>query len=202
MTLQNLSSNEPVFIGIDPGIKGFFCIMYGEFMEFYPMPNRQELNKSGKGKKTVLDYPTLIKIVLEIRQKYANFDIHVAIEDVHALQGSASGATFEFGRAVGAQNLAIMLIGAKTIQRYSPKRWQADIWLGHNVIKIPSSSGKTMITDTKATSEGVALKLFPDIDFRKSNRSRKNDDNKIDSLLICEYLKRNYEKGKIQSPES
>ena len=44
----------------------------------------------------------------------------------------------------------------------------------------------------KATSELAARRLFPEIDFKRNERCRVSDDNKIDALLLCEYCKRNF----------
>jgi len=44
--------------------------------------------------------------------------------------------------------------------------------------------------DTKATSINAARRLFPEVDLRKSERSKKPDDNKVDSMLMAEYARR------------
>ena len=61
---------------------------------------------------------------------------------------------------------------------------------GYDNIKKASSTGKTQVNDSKAIAEFIALTEWPEIDFRKSTRARKNDDNKIDAFLIAQYLKR------------
>ena len=44
--------------------------------------------------------------------------------------------------------------------------------------------------NTKQMHYNAACRLFPNMDFRKSERSRTWDDNKVDATLICEYGKR------------
>jgi hypothetical protein len=44
--------------------------------------------------------------------------------------------------------------------------------------------------DTKNTSYNAARRLFPNIDFRKSERCKSFDDNKVDATLIAEYARR------------
>jgi hypothetical protein len=73
-----------------------------------------------------------------------------------------------------------------------PQKWQSFIRQGYTLIKNPSSSGKTMVVDSKAMAEQIATTEFPDIDFRKSDRAKKNHDGKIDSFLVCNYLIRTY----------
>ena len=61
---------------------------------------------------------------------------------------------------------------------------------GYPAMKKASSTGKTQVTDSKAIAEFIAVSEWPEIDFRKSTRARKNDDNKIDAFLLAQYLKR------------
>jgi len=44
--------------------------------------------------------------------------------------------------------------------------------------------------DAKAMAEHIATSEYPNIDFRKTERAKKNHDGKIDSFLICLYLMR------------
>lgn len=63
------------------------------------------------------------------------------------------------------------------------------MYIGYNKVMKPSSTGKTMIHDTKATSAIVSKIIAPDIDFRKTERSKNIDDNKTDAFLICKYMR-------------
>ena len=62
---------------------------------------------------------------------------------------------------------------------------------GYEVIKKSSSTGKTQVVDAKLMAEYIVNAEFPEIDFRKTTRAKKNDDNKIDAFLILQYLIRN-----------
>ena len=44
--------------------------------------------------------------------------------------------------------------------------------------------------NTKATSINAAKRLFPELDFRRTEKCDNIDDNKVDATLICEYLRR------------
>jgi len=93
---------------------------------------------------------------------------------------------FNFGHTAGIQMLALIMLGAK-ITKVRPIKWQTSMYQGFSKVMVPSSTGKTMIHDTKATSAIVAVALGPDIDFRKTERSKNIDDNKTDSFLMCLY---------------
>ena len=167
-----------IYIGIDPGKTGFICVLSGNQIQFYPIP------KIGKQ----VDLLELSNII----EKYKDANCHCVMEDVHAIYGSAAGATFEFGRIVG--SLETLLVAFKIPHtKVAPKKWQKEMWEGVSVQKKPSSSKKTMVTDTKKMSEVAAKRLFPDIDLRKSTRANNVDDNKVDSLLMAEYCRRNYD---------
>lgn len=193
---HSLLPAKTVFLGFDPGDIGFICLYDGVDFIFHQMPTHKvETGKMNKAKNPIMKdefcLAGFISLAHSIKDTYKGFEIIAAIEDVHAIHGASAEATFNFGYTVGMQNLFLELIGAK-ITRVSPKKWQIVMWRGYEVKQVPSKSGKTLINDTKATSELVAVDLFPEMDFRKNERCRTNDDNKIDSLLICIYAMKNH----------
>ena len=117
------------------------------------------------------------------------------MEEIHSIYGSSSKGTFSFGEINGllkgfliANNIPYSLV--------QPKKWQDEIWEFNDKVydykKIETEDGvKTRKTvNTKQTSFNAARRIFPNIDLRKSQRCRTIDDNKCDSLLICEYARR------------
>ena len=44
--------------------------------------------------------------------------------------------------------------------------------------------------NTKQTSFNAAKRIFPEVDFRKTERCKNYDDNKVDSVLLSEYGRR------------
>ena len=68
-----------------------------------------------------------------------------------------------------------------------PQKWQSVVRQGYDLIKVKSSSGKTMVVDSKMMAEHIATTEYPEIDFRKTKRAKKNHDGKMDSFLICLY---------------
>ena len=170
--------NNKIYLGIDPGGKGFItAIINGEY-EFYSISdlNALEINKvlaSLKGRGNVV----------------------AIMEEVHALHQSAAKATFSFGEIFG---LLKGLLIANNIPYHliPPKTWQKEIWTNADVVvtyKNVVVKGKTTVRkeiNTKATSLKAAIRMFPTIDFRKTERCKFPDDNKVDSLLITEYGRR------------
>lgn len=183
--MENQESSK-VYVGFDPGIKGFICIYdpIDNSQKFYSMP------KSGGE----LDLKSLYLICREIKRDYSDKTIVVGFEDVHAIYGSSAAATFSFGKVVGQQQMAIISVLSfeDQVELISPKKWQSLMWRGVEKLKLPSRSGKTMKTDTKGTSLLAAQKLWPNQDWRKSTRAKNPDDNKVDAALIAKYLSIKY----------
>ena len=172
-----------IYIGIDPGASGFIAMYSDKEYNFYETP------KIGK----FIDVAGLAKIFrsLSMLQDLDNLKIHACLEDVHAVYGSSAKGTFQFGYSVG---LVEALIVANNIPftRVQPKKWQKEMWAGVPIQKKLSSTGKTFVTDTKLMSKIAARRLFPTLDFRRNERCTNDDNNKIDSLLICEYCRRSF----------
>lgn len=172
-----------VFIGLDPGAKGFITVYKPsiENFHFYQMPTEK-----GEGTTSVFSFKGLKEIADDLKQKYKRYKIVATIEDVTGRQGWSAQNNFNFGHVAGAQRMLLESIGAEIIS-VRPQKWQAIMYQGHDKIKAPSSTGKTMIHDTKATSAKVAQAMQPNIDFRRTTRSKKIDDNKTDSFLLAMY---------------
>ncbi len=172
-----------VFLGLDPGAKGFITVYEpaeGTY-KFYPMP--EETNNEGK---KVFSFLGLKKMANDFIEEYKYFKIVATIEDVTGRQGWSAQNNFNFGRVAGAQMMFLLMIGAD-IDFVRPQKWQAMMYQGFEKVRVPSSTGKTMIHDTKATSALVAKTLAPDIDFRRTTSSKNIDDNKTDSFLMALY---------------
>ena len=171
---------EKISIGIDPGKSGFITIFNGNDAPLFiamPLVKKQ------------IDLSHLAVIFYEL--KTTNRIMHCVLEDVHAMFGSAAKATFNFGYICGVLE-ALLVANRIPYTKVAPKKWQKQMWEGIPLIKKPSTSGKTQVTDTKAMSLLAAKRLFPDVDLRATERSTIPHDGKIDSLLIAEYCRRNF----------
>lgn len=171
--------NNKCYIGIDPGSRGFICTQCNGIFSFYSIEDN--------------DLYQLSEIMAKIRQE--NENLVCVIEDVHALYNSAAKATFNFGFNKG---YLIGLLAANKIPYIlvQPKTWQKEIWVNSDMVvdyKKVLLKGKETIrkeVDTKNTSINAAKRLFPNIDFRKTERCKKIDDNKVDATLMSEYARR------------
>jgi hypothetical protein len=172
--------NNRLYIGIDPGKQGYITTCFNDELTFYAIPMI--------GKK-VYDVKELANIFAFINK--ADTKIYCVLEDVHAKYGSSAGSTFEFGFGLG---LIEGLLAANGIpySKIQPKKWQKQMFEGVKELSKPSSTGKTMVTDTKAMALIAAKRMFPDVDLRDTKRCTTPHDGKVDSLLMCEYCKRNF----------
>lgn len=132
-----------------------------------------------------IDLRDLAEMIRQISEQYDN--IHLVIEDVHAIFGASAKSTFNFGWALGI--LEGMLVMAQIpYTKVAPKEWQREVWQG--IKPVYKSGGKSV--DTKSTSLLAAKRLFPLEDFRKSERAEKPHDGVVDALLMAEYCRRKY----------
>lgn len=168
-----------VYIGIDVGSKGFITLNNGGEFKFYSIQDN--------------DAYQLSDILRDIKEQYQN--VVCAIEEIHAIFGSSAKATFAFGEING---LLKGLLIANKIPYYlvQPKTWQKEMWdnkdivIDYQTIKGKDGVKTKKVVNTKQTSLNTAKRIFPNIDFRKTERCKNPDDNKVDSLLICEYARR------------
>ena len=185
---------KEAYIGVDPGKTGFITLMIDGEFTFYPMPTHKietgKFLKSGKPKlKEAFHEEGLRNLVFDIRKKTQNHSLNVAIEDVGGRGGWSATNNFNFGYTAGLQKLMFIMLGAHIIM-VRPQKWQSFMRQGYPDIKKASSTGKTMISDPKAVAKVIVDAEYPNIDFRKTERAKNVDDNKIDSFLICLYLYR------------
>lgn len=168
-----------MYIGIDVGAKGFISTQKDGAWDFYPIADN--------------DLYQLSEIMRIIRNE--NEDVVCVIEDVHAIFGSSAKATFAFGFNKG---YLIGLLAANQIPYVlvQPKEWQHEMWQNGDIVatykKVVVRGKETTRKEvnTKQTSINCCKRLFPTMDLRKSAKAKKIDDNKVDSILLCEYGRR------------
>lgn len=177
---------EKTYIGIDPGLIGFITAIFpnGE-KEFYSIDENDDLD--------------LGRIFKSIKER--SWEVVACMEDVHAIFGASAGSTFNFGEIKGVLK-GLLIAHEIPYHLVAPKDWQKEIWVHQDEIIVTKTrkhtdkeSGEVGVksyktVDPKPTSINAARRLFPNIDLRKNERSKKIDDNKVDSLLIAEYARR------------
>lgn len=167
------------YVGIDVGSLGFLAIQVNGEWTFMSIKDNTMY--------------AISDMLLYLKDKYPN--IIVGIEEIHAIFGSSAKATFSFGEIYG--KLQALCIAHKIpYHLIQPKVWQNTIWdnsdmvVSYKKVKMKDKEITKKVVDTKGTSANAALRLFPQIDFKRTSRCNKLDDNKIDATLICEYLRR------------
>ena len=151
-----------IYIGVDPGLKGGLFAINGPYSRQLVMPTVLVKNK-----------PKLdgIKIV-EWFNKFAG-QFFVTIELVHAMPKQGSVSMFSFGMGYGLIQGICLGLGLP-YQLVRPQEWQKEMLKGQ----------------PKGSEYLVASRLWPDIDWRATERSKKPHDGLVDAALICEYGRR------------
>jgi hypothetical protein len=150
-------------LGIDPGLKGAMALLdgSGKIIEVATMPVMKEA--------AILDLYAMKRCIERLRPTYA------FIERVHAIRGAAASSTFKFGEGIG--NIHATLVGLSVPYiAVPPKRWQA-----------VCHAGVEAKFDAKHRSAVAAMRLFPDFDFRLSDRRKNYHDGAVDAVLIAFY---------------
>ncbi len=172
-------NNNRVYLGIDPGAKGFITLNTGGKIEFFSIAD--------------LDIYVIADTLGMIKRRYPN--VICVMEEVHAIFGSSAKSTFNFGEINGILK-GVLMANKIPYHLVQPKVWQKEIWANKDYIinyktkTIRGVERSIKEINTKATSINAAKRLFPAIDFRKNERCKNIDDNKVDSLLIAEYGRR------------
>lgn len=175
------------YIGIDPGSSGFVSVIYPDNeLDFFSIADNH--------------ISQMVKFMEEVKEKSGG-NLVCCMEEVHAIYGSSASSTFVFGNTCGIIE-GILMATRVPYSKVQPKEWQGLVWINQDVeykimrsVKKDKKSGVEKVrsqrrVDTKKTSINAAIRLFPEVDFRRNAKSKKNDDNKCDATLICEYARR------------
>lgn len=167
------------YCAIDPGAKGYISLQCDGVFEFYSIADN--------------DLHQLSDIFKDIRKRYDS--IVCVLEQIHALYDSSASATFSFGEIFG-QLQALLIAHGIPYVLVQPKIWQGECWnnadmvVTYEKVKVRGKEIQKKKVNTKATSINAAKRLFPMIDFRRTERCSKVDDNKCDATLMSEYARR------------
>jgi hypothetical protein len=167
-----------ILVGVDPGKDGGIVAIDidGNIRGQWCIPTL-------KGSSDV-DYPKLAAIFKQLKAINGfDTDIFVILEDVHSLYGMSAKSNFNFGHIKGVKEGMLAAFGYD-YKLIRAKLWQQVVWSEEDVVT--NSKGKR---DPKKTSLKAAARIFPDVDFRKSSRSRKQHDGKVDAALMAEYCR-------------
>jgi hypothetical protein len=173
-----------IAIGVDCGKAGAIAQINFDTMEIHiqAMPVIK-----ATGSRAEYDLVELKNIFLLARSFGDSF---VTIEKQQPMPQKLGGAIANFSRGYALAMLEAMLTAMEIpYQLVGAKQWQKVMFAG--------TSGK----DTKQRSLIAAQRLFPGVNLKRTERSRKLDSGYSDALLIAEYSRRifmvgEYRKGK------
>lgn len=170
------------FIGIDPGKTGALILLDSnckiKFKAIIPLIGRQ------------IDLYTLDDYFKNLKNQYSD-DLHIILEDVHSLFSMSAKSNFSFGHTNGVLE-GIIASNRIKYTKVQPKTWQSTVWQGIRPITINTGKKKTngdikIKIDTKQTTLLAIKRLFPNEDFTKSLRSKKDDSGLVDSTALAYY---------------
>lgn len=102
-------------------------------------------------------------------------DCICCIEAVQPIRGNGIIALFRLGQSYGWLLGILDAIGVP-YQPITPQKWKKEFGL----------------TSDKAKSIEVCRRLYPDVNLKRTERSKKDDDNMAEALLMATYAKRKF----------
>lgn len=135
--------------------------------------------------KDELNYPALYAIL----SAHSDDDTVVIFEKLGVIFGTSKATAFSMGYQSGAVEMACIALGLRYL-RIAAKVWQKEMFQGVSLITKKSKSGKSSVTDTKATALIVTRQLFPQEKLTFGEKASKPHDGLIDAMLMAEYAKR------------
>lgn len=151
--------------GVDPGGSGALALLL-------PVENRLVVEdmpvfrvQRGKGTRTEVDVHGLVRILSDWSPTHCFF------EKVGGMEGDGPSAAFNFGRATGAAEAVVKIIGGQ-FRDPAPHVWK----------KAMKLTGKA-----KDDSRLLATNLWP---ANAADFSRKKDDGRAEAALLAEYGRR------------
>ena len=105
----------------------------------------------------------------------AGNDVKCCIEDVHALRGNGITSSFVFGKSYGWLLGMLDTLGIP-YQAVSVQKWKKEYGLNSD----------------KQKSIEVCHRLFPNVDLKRTDRCKKDDDGIAEALLLAEYARRHF----------
>lgn len=106
---------------------------------------------------------------------YEETEYICCIEQVHAIRGNGTASTWAFGQSYG-WLLGVLDALCIPYQPITPQKWKKEFGLNSD----------------KAKSVEVCKQLFPGIKLLRTERSRKEDDNIAEAVLLSLYAKRKF----------
>jgi len=156
-------------LAIDPGFNGGLCLMQKTAASFFIL-GKCTMPLTGDGKGKTIDVSAIKKFVLSISESTTYSDIidEVWIEKVGAMPGQGVTSMFTFGYNAGMLEGMFLALGIP-VHFVRPQQWQ----------KILQGYGHD-----KKPSQIFCSRMFPNEDWRASDRCRTPHDGMTDAACI------------------
>lgn len=155
------------------------------FAAFIPTPVIKYKKKAASKSYSVeYDLPAMYHTLKHILLGAVGWDVGagpikgLVIEMPFASKLTPKEASFSLGYNFGTWEAITMSLGIPYI-RALPRVWMKSM-----------HAGQPVSMDTKTKSIRTVQQLLPDVDLRRTQRSKKYDDNKADAILLAAYAKR------------
>jgi len=173
-------------LGIDPGLDGGLVLIdkKGDVIAKHIMPIismvKKAKNKSGKKTVRSVDIVGVNKLI-EIAQKGYGSDLKCYMEKVHAMPKQGVCAMFNFGYAFGVVE-ACLVANKIPYELVTPQAWCKVMHQG--ISKEYQAKDRSLL---------VFKRLYPNFNFKATERCKRPHDGLVDGLLIAEYGRRQNE---------
>jgi len=157
-----MSNRLKVYIGVDPGAKGYFCLLAPSTKQIAFLSN--------------IEQPHIIYQWLKTIESSYNLVV-IMIENVHSIFGSSAKSNFEFGRNVGIIN-AVSLVTGNSVELVTPKVWQKFVGV--------KKKGK----EIKKEVAFICNRLYPKAPIYGPKGGLQ--DGKSDALMIAHYASQTF----------
>lgn len=158
---MNVPTVSSRVIGIDPGLDGgMTCVESGKIVSSIVMPT------IALGKKRIIDGVAVCRFIRSMSPS------KITMERVHSMPKQGISSTFSFGHGFGLLE-GIIIAMEIPYQLIIPQAWMKKVLVG--LPKDPDSKGSII----------YCQRMFPNIDWRKSERCRTPHDGKTDSCCIA-----------------
>lgn len=172
---MTIKRKPKAYVGIDLGLNGGIAVVdeRQEILLCIPMHvNDILVNKKIKQQ---YDIKQIIKTLDYLESKYSI--AKVCFERLRGMPAQSSQTGFSLGYAVGLFRGLLTKMGL-VYEEVEPRTWQKIMFEGINYGK----------EDTKIASAMVANRLYPNWNFKKSSRAKKDHDGMTDAILIAVFI--------------
>lgn len=169
-----------IWLGIDPGKHGAIAVIDGSDVCIHPIPLITATKGKGRDEYDLVGIRDLIEdLAQRVSRHPANREsIFVTVERSQAFPAKMRGGIANYHRGV-ARGWEWMLVALRIpYQLVAPATWMRLMHAG------------TPGQDTKQRSKIAAQRLFPEVNLKRTDRSRVVDHNLCEALLIAEFGRR------------